>query len=243
MLYLLLDYYKESNDFIKILKIGYSSKEFYSSRESAYNTHNYGYEFLGEIDGEKEDETRLHKKYKHLAMPGSDEWFRYSEDIVEEFYGGSVGWDEPEINEEEIAHEILRLSRKYMDQIIDPDFLLGTYTSIRKRMIESEIRAKQVWEEMIRKGLDSYDEDIATKIEATETLMNLYNSSDSETKYILAKKVLKCTPFLDYFYIEIDEDKKESKVVICSGFEKIERLAADLYTQDKKEREEIIKKK
>lgn len=239
MLYLLLDYYKEGSDFIKILKIGYSSKEFYSSREPAYNTHNYGYEFLGEIDGEKEDETRLHKKYKHIAMPGSDEWFRYSEDIVEEFYGGSVSWDEPEINEERIANELLRLSRKYMDQIIDPDFLLGTYTSIRKRTYESEIRAKLVWEDMIRNGLDSYDEIIATKIKDTEALMRIYDSEDQETKYILAKKVLKCAPFLDYFYIEIDEDKKESKVIICSGLEKIEKLAADLYIQDKKEREEI----
>lgn len=49
MIYLLQDCYKdENNAYHDILKIGYSKNSFESSRKMMYNTHNFGYKFLGE---------------------------------------------------------------------------------------------------------------------------------------------------------------------------------------------------
>lgn len=52
MLYLLLDFIidDESESSEKILKIGYSEKRFCASRKKEYDTHNYGYRLIQEID-------------------------------------------------------------------------------------------------------------------------------------------------------------------------------------------------
>lgn len=238
MLYLLLDYVKEDSDFIKILKIGYSNKKFWESRESDYNTHNYGYKFIGEIEGDIAEETRLHNKYKHLAMPGSKEWFRYSTDIVNEFSNScSVNSEDIELydeGDEDLYKELLRLSRKYRDKIVDPDFLLGTYNSIYRRIYESISYARLVWKDMIEQGLSSYEDEIAEKVERTTVLKGFYDKLNPQEKHVLANKLSRCTSLRDYLYIEIsDNESEEDKFVECWGLEKLERLAAELYLQDK----------
>ena len=62
MIYLLQDCYKDDNgEYKDILKIGYSKNSFTENRENQYNTHNFGYKFLGEKEGSIELENYLHK--------------------------------------------------------------------------------------------------------------------------------------------------------------------------------------
>ena len=50
MIYLLRDCYKDENGkYHDVLKIGYSSKFFQKGRKSQYDTHNFGYKLLSEI--------------------------------------------------------------------------------------------------------------------------------------------------------------------------------------------------
>lgn len=94
MIYLLQDCYKDrDNSYHDILKIGYSKDSFDSSRKSMYNTHNFGYKFLGEKKGSQWLETFLHKKFSGYRL-SSGEWFEYSEEIIKEFW---------EISEEDIS--------------------------------------------------------------------------------------------------------------------------------------------
>lgn len=151
MLYLLLDFIVDDYYVAhEILKIGYSSKNFSSSREHAYNTHNYGYKLMCEIEGTSEDETRLHKKYKHLLLPGSTEWYEYSDDIVDEFYPDA----EPGENILKFADSVspitMRdLEKEYLPSIVNPDYLLGTIDSIYTRIKESKDASRYIWEKLL----------------------------------------------------------------------------------------------
>ena len=94
MIYILQDCYKDENNiYHDILKIGYSKDSFDSSRKSMYNTHNFGYKFLGEKEGSQSLETFLHKKFSRYRL-SSGEWFEYSEEIIKGFW---------EISEEDIS--------------------------------------------------------------------------------------------------------------------------------------------
>ena len=84
MIYLIRDCYRDGDSYYSILKIGYSKKKFSESRKSEYDTHNYGYEFLGERDGSSKLEVFLHRRFKEYNLKG--EWFRYSDDIVKAFW-------------------------------------------------------------------------------------------------------------------------------------------------------------
>ena len=50
MIYLIQDCYEDQEgNFHRVLKIGYSSKLFVEGRKSKYDTHNFGYKLLSEI--------------------------------------------------------------------------------------------------------------------------------------------------------------------------------------------------
>lgn len=87
MVYLIQDCYKDENsNYIDILKIGYSDKPFMKSRNNQYKTHNYGYKFLGEREGDTKFEHYLHEKFKSFRLSNDSEWFIYSSSIVSEFF-------------------------------------------------------------------------------------------------------------------------------------------------------------
>lgn len=87
MIYLIQDCYKdENNNYIDILKIGYSDKPFMESRNNQYKTHNYGYKFLGEREGDTKFEHYLHEKFKSFRLSNDSEWFIYNSSIVNEFF-------------------------------------------------------------------------------------------------------------------------------------------------------------
>jgi hypothetical protein len=87
MIYLIQDCYKdEDNNYIDILKIGYSEKPFMESRNNQYKTHNYGYKFIGEREGDTKFEHYLHEKFKSFRLSNDSEWFIYNSSIISEFF-------------------------------------------------------------------------------------------------------------------------------------------------------------
>ena len=87
MVYLIQDCYKDSKgNYIDILKIGYSKDSFSITREKAYNTHNYGYKFLGEREGDTSLESYFHKYFDKYKINKDSEWFYYNDEIVNNFY-------------------------------------------------------------------------------------------------------------------------------------------------------------
>lgn len=86
MIYLIGDCYKnETGEYRDVLKIGYCSKNFEDYRVSQYNTHNYGYRLIYEIDGDQTLEKFLHKYYERYRLSDSEEWFVYSQEIIDNF--------------------------------------------------------------------------------------------------------------------------------------------------------------
>ena len=114
MIYLLQDCYKDTNnEYHDILKIGYSSRSFLEGRKSHYDTHNFGYTFLGEKEGPIELENYLHYRFRDFKI--STEWFRYDQEIIDVF--NEISWDDdlPFTSDK----EIIEYSRKYiLDNLI-----------------------------------------------------------------------------------------------------------------------------
>lgn len=85
MIYLLQDSYLDDQDNLhKVLKIGYSKGNFEKTRKQHYDTHNYGYKFLGEREGDLILENILHKKYRSLRL--NSEWFDWNQEIIDDFW-------------------------------------------------------------------------------------------------------------------------------------------------------------
>ena len=114
MIYLLQDCYKDTNnEYHDILKIGYSSRPFLEGRKSQYDTHNFGYTFLGEKEGPIELENYLHYRFRDFKI--STEWFRYDQEIIDVFNEISEDDDLPFTSDK----EIIKYSRKYiLDNLI-----------------------------------------------------------------------------------------------------------------------------
>lgn len=244
MLYLLLDFIVDDR-FLghEILKIGYSSKEFSSSREHDYNTHNYGYRLVCEIEGTKEDETRLHRKYKQLLLPGSTEWFKYSDDIVKEFY--------PDAEPDEDMHKIIEsispitlktLEKEYLPSIIDPDYLLGTIDSIYARIDRSVDAARNIWKELLSgTSIKEVEDRILKKIEETDLLLSFYDdpSSSSQSKQTVAEKLKRVSEYDFRDYIVVVGNRPNYEVKFNTGLLKIEQLALEAYKTELDKRNKI----
>ena len=150
MIYLLQDCYKDNKgEYHDILKIGYSKDSFSRNRQGQYNTHNFGYKFLGEREGSCELENYLHKLLKKYNL--SREWFRYSQEIIDKFWKVSEedtsGFTSQDELNEYIRYYILKhlvpsvdkLKELYLDQILseikEKDTEYEEYKDIYKRSI------------------------------------------------------------------------------------------------------------
>ena len=81
MIYLLRSFGEKGKS---ILKIGFTEDNNLITRKKFYVYHNPLCQFLKEIPmGTKEDESRLHYKFRHLKYSKLDEWFIDSEEIIE----------------------------------------------------------------------------------------------------------------------------------------------------------------
>ena len=150
MIYLLQDCYKDNKgEYHDILKIGYSKDSFSRNRQGQYNTHNFGYKFLGEREGSCELENYLHKLLKEYNL--DREWFRYSQEIIDKFWKVSEedtsGFTSQDELNEYIRYYILKhlvpsvdkLKELYLDQILseikEKDTEYEEYKDIYKRSI------------------------------------------------------------------------------------------------------------
>ena len=149
MIYLLQDSYLDDQDNShKVLKIGYSKNSFQESRKSHYDTHNYGYKFLGEREGGIELESFLHKKYNSLRLEG--EWFQWSQEIIDEF---------PNINtlEDNITRE------EYLGYLIE--YILSKLSLDQEKLKELYLKElleelKETYDSQPEHQCFSYDEDL-----------------------------------------------------------------------------------
>ena len=237
MLYLLLDFIVD--DYYvghEILKIGYSNKAFSTSREKSYNTCNYGYKLLGEIEGTSQDETNLHRKYKHLLLPGSTEWFEYSEEIVNEFFPDA----EPEEDVLKLADSISPITMKdlekeYLPSIINPDYLLGTIDSIYVRISESKNAARYIWKKLLTgSSIQDISDLISKKIERTNSLLSVLETARDENNRQVCCEVLKTTSELDPYgvYIAVTGEEGNYEAKFNTGRLKIDQLALEAYKKE-----------
>ena len=243
MLYLLLDYIidEESNTSRRILKIGYSEKKFCESRESHYNTHNYGYKLIDEIEGTKDDEKRLHKKYKHLLLPRSKEWFEYSDDIIDEFY---PGFDSEEDTLESISPITMRdLERNYLDDIVNSDYLIGTIKSIYRRIDLTIEAVKYIWKKLLGgDSIEIVENYIEEKIKSTESIIASYkNARDNISKSVSGTlaRTFKYMQDIDFYYnyVFVSGEEPDYEVKFNTGRLKIDRLALEAYKNEIKKKE------
>ena len=226
MLYLLQDCYKDLNGiYHDILKIGYSDKDFASSRESAYNTHNFGYQLLLERPGDKSLEKYLHNYFKKYQI--STEWFIYDGEIIDGFL--SIDPDD-EISEPSFVKYLKSIHRR---DIIDPDFLLGTDKSIEERIRRSLEIATEFW--IFISNSDSeidFDKILEDRLKRTTDLIHCVEDQKSEEyKQILLEKYKNCYSEDDYIYVSGDEDSGFN-VVFDEGKYKIQKLALEIYKQE-----------
>lgn len=231
MIYLLLDYLVNDGDCSEILKIGYSEKSFSESRESAYNTHNYGYKFLGEIEGTKDDEKRLHKKYKHLVLPGSSEWFSYDEDIMDEFFSSPDIDDVEEFAEKVSPVTMKTLEKTYLDDIVNKDYLLEFIDSIYARIYKSIEIIHEVWGCLLsgKYTVKEFEEVLKGRETSSQYLLSAYQEvyQDKEAQDVIAKKFLRCESEEDYVFVRVVDGKYD--VVLDTGRQTIEKLALEAY--------------
>lgn len=245
MLYLLLDFIvdDELGNSEKILKIGYSEKRFCESRKREYDTHNYGYRLIQEIEGTKEDEKSLHKRFKHLLLPRSREWFRYSDDIVEEFYTGWHPGDD--ILESLISISPITMSdleRNYLNDIINQDLLLGYDVGSIYLRIDLTISAvKYIWNELLGgKSIEEMEAYIAEKIKDTEHLLSAYQTTKNETDKerpgcsITLAEHFKNTQEGSFYwnYISVLGEYPNYDVKFNTGRLKIDQLALEAYKKE-----------
>ena len=129
MIYLLQDCYKDNEgEYHDILKIGYSKDNFSKNRQGQYNTHNFGYKFLGEKEGSCELENYLHRLLKEYNL--SREWFVYSKEVIDKFWKTreediSDFSSQEELNEyiryyilKHLVPSVDNLKELYLDQIL-----------------------------------------------------------------------------------------------------------------------------
>lgn len=80
-------YNKDTKEVLDLLKIGYTEDSKKDKRFMAYRMHNPGHKLLYEVLGYDEDiEKRIQYKFRGLKYNGyGNEWFYYSEDIINFF--------------------------------------------------------------------------------------------------------------------------------------------------------------
>ena len=137
MIYLLQDCYKDDNgEYKDILKIGYSKNSFTENRENQYNTHNFGYKFLGEKEGSIELENYLHKLFKKYNL--DREWFNYSQEIIDKFWSIS----ENDISDFTSQDELNEYIRSYILNYLVPT--KGELSRLYLKLILDELKEKDL---------------------------------------------------------------------------------------------------
>lgn len=201
MIYLLQDSYYDNTGYHDILKIGYSKNNFEKTRKNHYDTHNYGYIFLGEREGDIELESFLHKKYNSLRLSG--EWFKWDQRIIDDFWnsrGDTVTKDEylEKLREYTIS-KIVSISKKLSSTHLSN--LLGeleiTYNSnqeyqdVEFNKFDLGICIKRIWSDTCRVMKDRVENFDLSKLPISEDFPKIFNVVDLENDFTIFYKNFK----------------------------------------------------
>ena len=217
MIYLLQDCYKDPNgEYHDILKIGYSSRSFLEGRKPHYDTHNFGYTFLGEKEGSVELESYLHYRFKDYQI--STEWFRYDQEIIDVFNEISEDDDLPFTSD----REIIKYSRKYiLDNLIPSVSKLSDL--FLKKLLSEVKRESEKFSDL------EYDEEIIKKIILTvfETVSskerNYFRRLDlADLPQIIGRQRNRNNPFKNNIIVFYRTKRKGEKDLTWEEFEKVQ---------------------
>ena len=164
MIYLLQDCYKnDKGEYIDILKIGYSERPFMESRNNQYKTHNYGYKFLGEREGDTIIEELFHKKYSSFSLGSFTEWMLFSEEIVDGFFNLS----EDDLLKEESNEVPEKIEKDVLIKNLQEDlvFTISNYLySTNKDSLIEDFKEYTKDEEEIKEGLRLFKESLINEL-------------------------------------------------------------------------------
>jgi hypothetical protein len=231
MIYLLQDCYKDNKgEYHDILKIGYSKDRFSDNRQGQYNTHNFGYKFLGEREGSCELENYLHKLLKKYNL--DREWFRYSQDVIDKFWKAR----EEDISEFTSQEELNEYIRYYILNYLVPS--VNKLKELYLNQILSEIKEKdfnyEENKEIYRKEIINVFEFVSTR--QYEYFSNLdFNSSE------IIEKLKECS--LDLPQIVGRQRNRENPfknniVIFYRTIRKAEMESYDLFLEKQNQRRE-----
>lgn len=217
MIYLLQDCYKDPNgEYHDILKIGYSSRSFLEGRKPHYDTHNFGYTFLGEKEGSVELESYLHYRFKDYQI--STEWFRYDQEIIDVFNEISEDDDLPFTSD----REIINYSRKYILDNLIPNVSKLSDLFLKKLLSEVK-RESEKFSDL------EYDEEIIKKIILTvfETVSskerNYFRRLDlADLPQIIGRQRNRNNPFKNNIMVFYRTKRKGEKDLTWEEFEKVQ---------------------
>lgn len=226
MIYLLQDSYYDNTGYHDILKIGYSKNNFEKTRKNHYDTHNYGYIFLGEREGDTELESFLHKKYNSLRLSG--EWFKWDQRIIDDFWnsrGDTVTKDEYlEKLREYIISKIISISKKLSSTHLSN--LLGElettynssleYQNVEFNKFDLGICIKRIWSDTCRIMKDQVENFDFSKLPISEDFPKIFNTADLENDFtILSYNINNKDKLIEYL-----DNKLESTKLLLNVFNK-----------------------
>ena len=263
MIYLLQDCYKDNKgEYHDILKIGYSKDSFSRNRQGQYNTHNFGYKFLGEREGSCELENYLHKLLKEYNL--DREWFRYSQEIIDKFWkvseedtSGFTSQDE--LNEyirsyilNHLVPSVNKLKKLYLNQILheisEKDIGYEEYKETYKRTIIEVFELVSTKEYKYFSDLNfNSSENIEILKKCNLTLLQIVGRQRNrenpfKNNIIIFYRTIRKTEMELYdLFLEKQNDRKSATDILLSEFDKMSIEGKQKYIQKLKSDIEVSK--
>ena len=263
MIYLLQDCYKDNKgEYHDILKIGFSKDSFSRNRQGQYNTHNFGYKFLGEREGSCELENYLHKLLKKYNL--SLEWFRYSQEVIDKFWKVkeediSDFSSQDELNEyirsyilNHLVPSVNKLKKLYLNQILheisEKDIGYEEYKETYKRTIIEVFELVSTKEYKYFSDLNfNSSENIEILKKCNLTLLQIVGRQRNrenpfKNNIIIFYRTIRKTEMESYdLFLEKQNDRKSATDILLSEFDKMSIEGKQKYIQKLKSDIEVSK--
>ena len=263
MIYLLQDCYKDDKgEYHDVLKIGFSKDSFSRNRQGQYNTHNFGYKFLGEREGSCELENYLHKLLKKYNL--SLEWFRYSQEVIDKFWKVkeediSDFSSQDELNEyirsyilNHLVPSVNKLKKLYLNQILheisEKDIGYEEYKETYKRTIIEVFELVSTKEYKYFSDLNfNSSENIEILKKCNLTLLQIVGRQRNrenpfKNNIIIFYRTIRKTEMELYdLFLEKQNDRKSATDILLSEFDKMSIEGKQKYIQKLKSDIEVSK--
>ena len=263
MIYLLQDCYKDDKgEYHDVLKIGFSKDSFSRNRQNQYNTHNFGYKFLGEREGSCELENYLHKLLKKYNL--SREWFRYSQEVIDKFWKVSEEdildfSSQDELNEyirsyilNHLVPSVNKLKKLYLNQILheisEKDIGYEEYKETYKRTIIEVFELVSTKEYKYFSDLNfNSSENIEILKKCNLTLLQIVGRQRNrenpfKNNIVIFYRTIRKTEMESYdLFLEKQNDRKSATDILLSEFDKMSIEGKQKYIQKLKSDIEVSK--